>query len=82
MTGISSFIILVGGMGLLARLGISHKEGWPLWAYLKLGFWLIIVALVPILSKKIQHSQHRKYILVLILGLVFIQTCIIIYKPS
>ncbi|MBC7427378.1 MAG: SirB2 family protein [Bacteriovorax sp.] len=40
--GITSFLILVGGMGLLARLGFKHGEGFPVWVYVKILTWLVL----------------------------------------
>lgn len=40
--GLVSFLILVAGMGLIARLGFKHGEGFPLWINLKFGFWFFI----------------------------------------
>jgi hypothetical protein len=37
--GIALVIILVGGFGMLARLGLN--DGWPLWVWLKLVIWVI-----------------------------------------
>jgi hypothetical protein len=45
--GSGAFLILLGGFGMLARLGVMHGAGFPGWVWVKLVVWAILaVALV------------------------------------
>ena len=44
--GTAVVVILVAGFGLLARLGFSGVQSWPLWVWVKLAVWLILAAMI------------------------------------
>ncbi|MFG1499376.1 SirB2 family protein [Halobacteriovorax sp. XZX-3] len=69
-SGIASFLLFVGGMGLLARIGVSHGAGWPVWVKVKVGLWVAVSALGPILAKRMKSNRLAG--LGLILALIFI----------
>lgn len=52
--GVALLIILVGGFGLLARLGFS--SGWPLWIWLKLLIWLLFGAATVLVRRAGEKS--------------------------
>lgn len=39
-----SFLVFVGGMGLIARLGFKHTEPFPVWVVVKIACWIILNA--------------------------------------
>ncbi|HUF34611.1 MAG TPA: hypothetical protein VMN37_01615 [Gemmatimonadales bacterium] len=39
--GTAAFLVLLGGFGLLARLGVMGG-GFPLWVWIKLAIWLVL----------------------------------------
>lgn len=50
--GVALFIILLGGFGLLARLGVMHGMNWPAWVWAKLAIWALMGAAVVIPKRK------------------------------
>lgn len=42
--GLGVFLVLLGGFGMLARLGIVHGAGWPGWVWVKVGVWAVLAA--------------------------------------
>jgi len=49
--GIGLFVMLVGGFGMMARLGIHWP--WPNWLIAKLGVWLTIGALPGLVRREL-----------------------------
>lgn len=48
--GIALFLALVGGFGLLARLGMA--TGWPGWVWAKLVVWLVLGGLLMVPARR------------------------------
>jgi hypothetical protein len=80
MLGAVVFMIFLGGMGLLARLGVSHKEPFPLWVKIKLTNWVVLATLVSSLFK-IQTKEYRAIMVGLILTLAWFTVWVAVYKP-
>lgn len=47
--GLGAFLILFGGFGMLARMGIVQGTGWPTWLWVKVAVWGVLApaALLP-----------------------------------
>jgi uncharacterized membrane protein SirB2 len=80
LMGITSVLILVSGMGLIARIGISHGEGWPIWLKLKVGIWVILTVGGPVVVKR--FNPFKKGFYWLILALYFAAIYIANFKPE
>jgi len=46
--GLGLLLVLLGGFGLLARLGLIHGAAFPGWVWTKLAIWLVIGGLVAV----------------------------------
>lgn len=79
LTGIVSFLIFVAGMGLMARLGVSHTEGWPTWIKAKVAIWIIAAAFAPIAAKRMR--AHRNLAFGVLMSLVATAVWFAIYQP-
>ena len=72
ISGVTSALIFVAGMGLLARLGFGHGESWPLWVKVKLGLWIAVSALGPILAKRLKEKRQLGYYGIIVLVFIAI----------
>lgn len=80
LLGAVTFMIFVGGMGLLARLGFKHSEPFPLWVKLKLVNWGLLTALIASLFK-IQSQKFRAGVVAAVLVLAWVTVWVAINKP-
>jgi hypothetical protein len=76
--GIALFVVLLGGFGLLARLGIVHGMSWPGWVWAKLGVWVLLGAAVVIPKRKPEWGMG---LLVLLPALGGVAAWLAIFKP-
>jgi uncharacterized membrane protein SirB2 len=70
MLGVTSLIILVGGMGLIARMGIPHGGKWPAWLHAKFTIWGILVIAAPIMAKKVKTKRGQALAFFTALGII------------
>jgi hypothetical protein len=75
--GVASFLVLLGGFGMLARLGIAHG-GLPGWILLKLGIWLLLSGA---LALALRVTGAARAVLVGTPLLALLAAAIALYKP-
>jgi hypothetical protein len=80
MVGLVSILILVAGMGLIARLGFKHNQAFPLWIKLKITNWVIINVLFIGLFK-IKVIEYKAVLTSIILALAWFSVWLAINKP-
>jgi hypothetical protein len=76
--GIALFIVLLGGFGLMARMGIVHGMDWPAWVWAKVAVWLLLGAAVAIPSRKPEWGRALILALPVLAGLA---GWLAIFKP-
>lgn len=74
--GVGLLMILVGGFGLLARLGVSG--GFPLWVWLKLAIWLLVGASAALIRRSPAWSRILLWLLPVLAG---VASWLAVYKP-
>lgn len=76
--GLGLFIVLLGGFGLLARIGVMHGMNWPGWVWAKLAIWLVLGAIVIIPRRKPAWGTPLLLVLPVLGGLA---AWLAIFKP-
>jgi hypothetical protein len=75
--GVATFIILLGGFGALARLGVLHGN-LPGWVLVKLACWVVLAVLVAIPYRKPALARPVFWFLPVLGGVAVVMA---IYKP-
>ena len=75
--GIGVFLVLLGGFGMLARLGIT-QSGFPGWIWVKLGVWVVVAAAVFLPRRNPALARPLLFALPVLGGLAAYMA---IYKP-
>ncbi|NIR62632.1 MAG: hypothetical protein GWN00_32985 [Aliifodinibius sp.] len=65
--GLGLFFAVLGGFGMLARLGIPWP--WPGWLFVKLIIWLILGGMVMLILRK-PDSSRVMWLITIVLGVV------------
>ncbi|MEX2528926.1 MAG: hypothetical protein WEA09_14940 [Gemmatimonadota bacterium] len=55
--GVGLFLVLLGGFGLLARIGVEHGELFPGWVWLKLAIWVTMGGILWVARRKRSWSM-------------------------
>lgn len=74
--GLGAFLVLLGGFGMLARLGITG--GMPGWVWAKLVIWLVLGGLIVLPYRK---PQWARPVAVLVPLLAILAGYFALYKP-
>lgn len=81
LSGVFTFLALVGGFGLMARIGIKHGQMFPTWIIVKLIAWLLIGVGGPIAIKRLGQSK-KMLMLKVMLMLALVSIVMAVYKPG
>ena len=76
--GLGALLVLVGGFGMLARIGMQHGAGFPAWLWAKIGIWVVLSAVVLIPFGKPAFARPFFVLLPLRAGVAVYMA---VYKP-
>lgn len=77
--GIGAFLILLGGFGMLARIGFRHEESFPPWLLVKLTVWVFLAA-APFLPYR--RPQWARWLMLGLPVMGGVAAWMGIYKPA
>jgi hypothetical protein len=78
MHGVGLLLVLVGGFGMLARLGFRHGGMFPGWLLVKLGVWGLLAAAVMLPYRRPTLARGMLLVVPLLAGLAAYMA---VYKP-
>lgn len=76
--GLGALLILVGGFGMLARIGMQHGSGFPGWLWAKIIIWTILSAIVVLPYRRPALARPFLVLLPLLAGVAVYMA---LYKP-
>jgi uncharacterized membrane protein SirB2 len=76
--GIGTLLILVGGFGMLARMGFLHGGSFPGWLWAKIIVWVILSAIVLLPYRRPSLARPLLVLLPLLAGVAVYMA---LYKP-
>lgn len=79
LSGILSIFILVSGISILKRFGISASGPYPTWVIVKMAIWIVLTVLTPIVVKRM--PSKAKYLFWPWTAFICIAATMAIYKP-
>ncbi len=76
--GIGALLVLVGGFGMLARIGMQQGAGFPPWLWIKIAIWAMLSVVVLIPYRKPALARPFFVLLPLLAGVAVYMA---VYKP-
>lgn len=76
--GVGALLVLVGGFGMLARLGMQHGAGFPAWLWVKIAIWAVLSAIVLMPYRMPSLARPFFWLLPMLAGVAVYMA---VYKP-
>jgi len=76
--GLGTLLILVGGFGMLARMGFMHGASFPGWLWVKIIIWLILGGVTMLPYRRPELARPAIVLLPLLAGVAVYMA---LYKP-